>query len=365
MAIKLKENKKYLVDTRNEYGTRKQRTFDSLSEAKAYESANFTKKYQQKLSNNKLIKPRYSIEVDLDEFLILKEGLRPKSIQKNGFVVNQLKIFSKSLNITYVDEFTPDHATLLFKHLIKEREIDRGNHTIKIKPKPKTVNGFLQITRAFFNEEVNKNHINRSPMIHIKNLRVEKRTPEYYTLEELKDFFSQEMPLAFRNAFMGFLLSGLRFQELATLTWDDIDFKKKLIHVRPKENFKTKTHNAERAIPMNDLLSELLLKCWEMNKDKNFVFCSPEGMQLRERRALEYCKAVAEKAGIKSRAFIHKFRHTFATLLIQNRVPIQSIKELLGHWSVTQTEIYAHNKSDHMHPEVAVLNSVLPSEYFQ
>ena len=94
------------------------------------------------------------------------------------------------------------------------------------------------------------------------------------------------MPVALA-AFMGFLLSGLRFQELATLTWDDIDFKKKLLQVRSKENFKTKTHNAERAIPMNDLLSEMLLKCSEINKDKNFVFCSPEGMQLRERRTLE------------------------------------------------------------------------------
>ena len=80
---------------------------------------------------------------------------------------------------------------------------------------------------------------------------------------------------------------------------------------------------------------------------------------------LQDINKIAEKAGIKSRAFIHKFRHTFATYLIQNGVSIQSIKELLGHWSVTMTEVYAHNKSDHMHSEVSVLNGLLPEKNFR
>lgn len=367
MAIKNKSKSKikYLVDLRDETGKRIQRTFNTLAEAKAFESLNTSKKYQQKLINNKLLQPKYPIEQALDEFLMIKEDLRPKSYQKYSFIVGQLKLFAQNLGIKYVGEFTPDHATLLYKHLVKERKIDRGNHSITIKPKPKTVNGFLETTKSFFKIEVNKNHIDRSPMLHIKNLRVEKRNPEYYTYIELKSFFNQKMPLAYRYAFMGFLLTGLRFQELANLTWGDIDFKSRLLHVRPKENFKTKTHNAQRAIPINDDLLKLLLRCWEINKDKNFVFCSQEGTQLKARWTLRLCKAIAEAAGIKSRAFIHKFRHTFATYLIQKGVPIQSIKELLGHWSVTMTEVYAHNKSDHMHSEVSVLNGLLPEKNFR
>jgi len=76
-----------------------------------------------------------------------------------------------------------------------------------------------------------------------------------------------------------------------------------------------------------------------------YPFCSPTGKQLKERRMLEVCKRVAADAGIKSRAFLHKFRHTYATLLIHRGVPIESIKELLGHWSVVQTEAYAHNNT--------------------
>jgi integrase len=64
-------------------------------------------------------------------------------------------------------------------------------------------------------------------------------------------------------------------------------------------------------------------------------------------------------AGIQAAATLHKFRHTYATLLILRGVPIQNIKELLGHSSVVQTEIYAHNKSDHSYPDVSKLDNLL------
>jgi len=74
---------------------------------------------------------------------------------------------------------------------------------------------------------------------------------------------------------------------------------------------------------------------------------------------LAICKAVALKAGIKNNAYLHKFRHTYATQLIHRGVPIQNIKELLGHWSVIETERYAHNNSNHLHQDVAQLDNLL------
>jgi len=70
-------------------------------------------------------------------------------------------------------------------------------------------------------------------------------------------------------------------------------------------------------------------------------------------------KSMIVYAGITSRAFLHKFRHTYATLLIRYGTPIESIKELLGDWSVVQTEAYAHNNTDHMHSQVSRLNNLL------
>jgi site-specific recombinase XerD len=64
----------------------------------------------------------------------------------------------------------------------------------------------------------------------------------------------------------------------------------------------------------------------------------PKVFNLRERKMLAACKMIATNAGILATAYLHKFRHTYATMLIHSGVKIQNIKELLGHWSVSETE---------------------------
>jgi site-specific recombinase XerD len=359
MAIKQKKNGKYLVDVRDEYGTRIQRTFNTKTDARAFEGDVYKKKYELLLVKNKLRDSRYNIDQALDDFLATKGELRPSSIKKYSHFVKQMKLFCEALVITYVDEFTPDHGTLFYNELVKKKLDPTGNTKRMLKPKPKTVNFFIQSARSFFTQEVIKDHIKKNPLLHIKTLKVEKPKPEFYTVAELKSFFQQEMTDAYRNAFFGLLLTGMRFGELANLTWEDIDFQKRLLFVRSNENFRTKTHNSERAIPMIDDLYKLLMHIFNNKVSTLYPFCSPTGKQLKERRMLEACKSVAENAGIQSRAYLHKFRHTYATLLIHKGIPIESIKELLGHWSVVQTEAYAHNKSDHLHPQVSQLNKLL------
>jgi len=359
MAIKQKKNGKYLVDVRDEYGTRIQRTFNTRTDARAFEGDLYKKKYELLLVKSSLRETRYPFEQALDDFLLAKSELRKTSIKKYTHFIKQLKLFASAIGIVYLDEFTPDHGTLFYNELVKEKLDPTGNTKRMLKPKPKTVNFFIQSARSFFTQEVIKEHIKKNPFLHIKTLKVEKSKPEYYTIEELKAFFSQEMPDAYRNAFMGLLFTGMRFGELANLTWEDVDFERRFIYVRSNENFRTKTHNSERAIPMIDDLNKLLLQTFRNKQSKIYPFCSPTGKQLKERRALEVCKKVAEDAGIITRAFLHKFRHTYATLLIQRGTAIESIKELLGHWSVVQTEAYAHNNTDHLLPQASRLNKLL------
>ena len=271
----------------------------------------------------------------------------------------ELQKFAQAIGLKYIDEFTPDHATLLYNELIKEKETIRGKNKIKAKAKPKTVNFFLVAVRAFFQQEFIKEHIKRNPMLHIRNLKVEKRKPEFYTKEELKMFFAQQMDDAYRLAFMGLLFTGMRFAELANITWEDVDFGNKLLLVRPKENFKTKTFNSVRSIPLNIIMYELMVKYYPNRLSEKYVFTSPRGFQLRERKMLAACKMIAANAGILTNAYLHKFRHTYATMLIHNGVKIQNIKELLGHWSVSETERYAHNNSEHLHQDVSELDNLL------
>lgn len=359
MAIKQKSNGNYLVNIRNLNGTRIKRTFRTKREAEFFESSIKLQKYENRLVQNGVKSARYLFEKAADDFLLTKSDLRETSRKKYSFVMQELKKFAATLNIKYIDEFLPDHSTLLFNELIREKESIRGKKKIKARVKPKTINFFLATVKAFFQQEYIKDHIKRSPMLHIKNLKVERRNPEFYTREELKAFFSQQMDDTYRMAFMGLLFTGMRFGELANLTWQDVDFERRLFFVRSKENFRTKTFNSERAIPISSIMIDMIVKYYPNRLSDIYVFTSLQGQQLRERRLLETCKSLAKNAGITSNAYLHKFRHTYATMLIHNGVKIQNIKELLGHWSVSETERYAHNKSDHLHNDVSRLDNLL------
>lgn len=350
MGITKKANGKYLVDMQDQFGKRIRCSFDRNIDAQAFASKIKSQRYEAKLVGLNLKKARHLIEKEIKYYKNSKTDLRPKSVQKYSHVIDQISIFIEICGIKYVDEFTTEHATK-FKEAITEG--DDG-----FKPKPKTVNFYLMVLKAFFNEQYVKGNIERDPTLHIKNVRCEKEKPEYYTREELNAFFSQPMKATYRTAFLGLFLTGFRFGELANLKWKHVDLTKRILTVESDENFRTKTNNSERVIPIGASLFNILkeLKC---NDKEDYVFKSPNGGQLKERRLLSKCKIIAQRAGITSNATLHKFRHTYATFLIRNGVQIQNIKELLGHSTVTQTEIYAHNKSDHLHSDVKILDNIL------
>ena len=148
----------------------------------------------------------------------------------------------------------------------------------------------------------------------------------------------------------------MRFEELANVHWDDVDFEKRLVTVKCKTDFKLKTENSERHIPIADTLYKDLVAANQDKKSATFIFTSPDGSKLKERTLLQVCKKIATNAGITSKAFLHKFRYTFATHLVRNRVPLERVQKLLGHASITETLIYAHLIPNDMHDDVRVLN---------
>ena len=100
------------------------------------------------------------------------------------------------------------------------------------------------------------------------------------------------------NAFKAYLLTEMRFEELANLKVNNIDLNEKTISVCNKEGFTAKTENAVRIIPMSDDLYNIVSALLKSSGPNEYVFRSPKGEKLRERSLLEVCKRVAKKAGI-------------------------------------------------------------------
>lgn len=356
MSVRKNKHNTYTVSVYNLSGKKISRNFKFKRDAVAFESKIQNDKRENKLIASNIKNAEVTFEQAISDFMNPKHNLRKKTVDKYNFFFKQFKIFLDSFDINYVSEFSPDHATRLFQELTKPRVLPQSNTTVV--PKPKTVNGFLTVIRAFFNWEVMVGHIVKSPMIHVHNLKVDKGKPDYYTEEELESFFSQEMADTYRLAFRGLFYTGMRIEELVNVHWTDVDFDKKLIRVSRKPGFIPKTSNSERSIPIAKPLYDDLQKKY-INKDsETYVFTSVGGRRLSSRTLLGVCKSVASSAGITSRAFLHKFRHTFATHLVRNRVPLERVQKLLGHSSINETLIYAHLISSDMHEDISVLNNL-------
>ena len=137
--------------------------------------------------------------------------------------------------------------------------------------------------------------------------------------------------------------SGLRASELINLQKSDIYKKEKLLRVTGKGN-------KQRLVPLGDYaLQQINIYLDEFQKQQpiqkgyeNFVFLNRRGKALTRNMIFIIVKQTAEIAGIQKTVSPHTFRHSFATHLLENGADLRTIQLLLGHESITTTEIYTH-----------------------
>lgn len=130
---------------------------------------------------------------------------------------------------------------------------------------------------------------------------------------------------------------GLRVSELTNLKIDHLEFEEKIGHVKQGKGKKDRIFN----IP--EFLIEDLKEHSEKQKEKSeiYLFTGPKG-KLTERNLQKIVSLGAKKAEIKKKVHPHTLRHSFATHLLENGTDIRYIQALLGHSSISTTEIYAH-----------------------
>ena len=217
---------------------------------------------------------------------------------------------------------------------------------------------------SMYNKMTNFNNPNELP-----------KEMEFYTYEEFKKFISVEDDIRFKTLFETLYYCGLRRGEIRGLTWNNIDFDRKELSI--KQNVVNvsgdsgywlittpKTKTSMRIIPMpNNLVSDMKLLKEESKKiygfeEKWFVFgdIAPIHPDVLRRRKNENAK----KAGVKQ-IRIHDFRHSCASLLINNGANITMVAKYLGHSKIDETlNTYSHmfkNKLDNIVETINRLDS--------
>lgn len=189
-----------------------------------------------------------------------------------------------------------------------------------------------------------------------KNPNELEKEMDFYTFEEYQQFISVESDLLYEIIFDTLFYMGLRKGELRGLQWKHIDFENKIMHIRVQipsrfnvADYKLtplKTKASKRDLPINKILFEKLEKIYELNSkyenfNKNwFVFGNalPISKEKIKDRKDKNCK-LAEIKQIR----VHDFRHSCASLLINNGASIVLVAKYLGHSSIQETlRVYAH-----------------------
>ena len=131
--------------------------------------------------------------------------------------------------------------------------------------------------------------------------------------------------------------AGLRVSEVVKLRLEDIDFQRKLIHIRSAKGRK------DRYTILSDVAVETLHVYLKEYGQSKYVFPSTDrGKHLTTRSVEKIFSDACKKAGVKKNATAHSLRHSFATHLLESGVDLRYIQELLGHKSSKTTEVHTH-----------------------
>ena len=245
----------------------------------------------------------------------------------------------------YLDKNNLNYLTVKYK--------DVSNFTLflaKQNYKSTTINRIDSSIRSFYNYLELEEKINGNPFKAASNLKVPKRLPNYFKYDEYLTMISviDKDDYEYRNRLILEMLfaTGLRVSELSNIKIKDIDFSEREIKIMgkgSKERFVF--YNKECAIVLDSYLKECRSKLLN-GKDNEYLFINHLGDKLTDRGIRLIIDKIVKKSCIKSKVSPHTFRHTFATMLLNEGCNIKSVQELLGHSSLGTTGIYTHLTND-------------------
>lgn len=214
---------------------------------------------------------------------------------------------------------------------------------------PKSINRKISALKSYFKFLIRKGVVDKNPMLKIVSPKIPKQLPVYVEEKQMIQLFDylgdgDNFPVM-RNRMIIELLycTGMRRSELIQLKTTDLDLSNNLIRVLGKGN-------KERQIPLNEPFLGTLKKYLELREDYfvkadigNFVFLTDKGKLLYPKFVYNIVKHFLGHITTLKKRSPHVLRHTFATHLLSNGAPLESIKELLGHANLSATQIYTHN----------------------
>lgn len=203
----------------------------------------------------------------------------------------------------------------------------------------------LSALRSFFRYLIREGKLSTDPMSTVSGPKREKKLPSFLTLQEMQKLLEApdtSTPQGLRDKALLELLyaAGLRVSEVVALNVGNVDLKARQIRVWGKRS-------KERMVLIGRPAAEALERYLKLGRPKlsprsEALFLNRYGKRIAIRRVQRLVREYARIAGIDRGVFPHMLRHTFATHMLDGGADLRAVQELLGHASLSSTQIYTH-----------------------
>jgi len=265
---------------------------------------------------------------------------------KNYLLIDK-KYSNKTIN-SYINELYKFYIFIKDKDFDKINKEDILNYINYLKKQNLancSINHNISVLRSFYKFLAVNDKI-EDPMQYIEVPKLNKTLPSVLSYEELEKLLDVDLTnkYSYRNKAMLELMyaTGLRVSELVNLKINDIDFDLCVVKTLGKGS-------KERIIPIGDYAIYFVIKYLKeyrpqllKKQNTDYLFLNNKGFNISRQAFYKIVEDLALKKQIKTKISPHTLRHSFATHLLDRGADIVSIKELLGHSSLSTTQIYTH-----------------------
>ena len=254
-----------------------------------------------------------------------------------------LRIFESYLKEIYTTSIDKANHTMIRSWLVEE--LNKGNSA-------RTVNRKITTLKSFYKYLIKEHKIKQNPTLKIPSSKISKKLPQFVGLADMNKLLDK---LKFEKNFSAyrdkliievFYSTGIRLSELINIKLTDVDPLKSQIKVLGKRN-------KERLIPLTKELQKsiegyMTFRMKEKAIDRSYLFITDSGKKLNPSMVYRKVNELLKGVTTLEKKSPHVLRHTFATHMLNNGADLNVIKELLGHASLSATEVYTHNSIDQL-----------------
>jgi len=279
---------------------------------------------------------------DYLDYLSIERGLSENTVKNYALDLEKL--------IVFLSRYSLSDSPLTISEVVLQRFVHELPKVVNPRSQARIISGI----KGFFNYLVFEDYREDNPMDLIESPKIGRKLPDTLSTKEINGLISAidlSKPEGERNrAILETLYGcGLRVSELTHLKLSDLFFKEGFIKVTGKGD-------KQRFVPISGINIKYInlyrnqvrihQKIIEGNED--ILFLNRRGKQLSRAMIFAIIKQLAINVGLQKNISPHTFRHSFATHLLENGADLRAIQQMLGHESITTTEVYMHVDRKHL-----------------